>query len=158
MARVYILSGPTGSGKTTRLLQWSKKQDSVAGILSPVIHGERYFHDLSTGEQFTMEAGDDKETLNVGRYRFSLFAFSKAVRVMENALSSSSDWLVLDEAGPLEINGKGFYPVLELLVKSRRRGGIIIVVREQILSGFIQLLSLNDDEYTLLSTASPIFD
>lgn len=123
---IYILSAPIQTGKTTSLINWSAKRNDVYGILTPVINGKRVFMNAYTKDQFPMEASGDEETLEIGRYVFSKTGFDKAIQIIRNAISNEG-WLVIDEIGPLELNGKGFYDILSELLTLRKNKTILVV-------------------------------
>jgi nucleoside-triphosphatase THEP1 len=145
--RLYILTGPIGSGKTTSLLNWASKRKDVAGILSPVIKGERIFMDLPSHEEFRMEAIEgEQEVINIGRFVFSREGFEKASKLLHEHTGKTS-WLVVDEVGPLELRGEGFHNVVtDLLIK--HPGNIILVIREQLVEEVVK--SFNINHYTIL--------
>lgn len=143
--RIYILTGPIQSGKTTALYNWSANRNDVYGILTPVINGKRFFMNVHTKEQFPMEATDDeKETLSVGRYTFSKTAFEKATGILSDAISIN-EWLIIDEIGPLELEGKGFYTVLKE-INSLTDTKLILVVREGLALKVKEYFKINEAE------------
>ena len=79
---IYIFSGPIHSGKTTHILKWCRRQESVSGILMPDIDGRRKIIDLDTMDVFDIECADTantKEALtSVGSYNFFNAVFEKA--------------------------------------------------------------------------------
>jgi nucleoside-triphosphatase THEP1 len=81
-----------------------------------------------TKEQFPMEATGEEETHVVGRFVFSKAGFDKAIQIIRNA-KNTEGWLVIDEIGPLELKGEGFYEVLTDVLTMRREK-ILLVVRE----------------------------
>jgi nucleoside-triphosphatase THEP1 len=124
---IYLLTAPIQTGKTTSLINWSEKRNDVHGILTPVINGKRVFMNVYTKEQFPMEAIDDEtETLTVGKFVFSKKNFDKAVQIIRNAIEKEG-WLIIDEIGPLELNGKGFSEVLKELLAIRQHKTILVV-------------------------------
>ena len=133
MPDIFILTGEVHSGKTTALLQWSQKRKDVFGILTPVINGERVFMNAHTGEIFPMEANGNEEVLAVGKYRFSAKAFQKASTVISSSLANQA-WIILDEIGPLELRGDGFYEVLGAMASSTtHQQKLVVVVRQSIM-------------------------
>lgn len=127
---IYILTGPIQTGKTTALGQWAGNNTHVYGIITPVINGVRVFMNVRTGEQWPMEAGSlNEEILKVGKYNFSRLGFEKAEEVIRSSIEKEG-WLVIDEIGPLELNGKGFNQVLKELL-AKRKEKILLVVREK---------------------------
>ena len=124
----YILTAPIQTGKTTSLISWSSEKNDVHGILTPVVNGKRVFLNANTSELFPMEADGYEETIAVGRFLFSKKNFEKAALIIRDAITKSG-WLVIDEIGPLELRGEGFYTALNEVLKTRKEK-IILVVRE----------------------------
>jgi len=125
---IYILSAPVQTGKTTSLIEWSSGKKDVWGILTPVVDGKRVFMDVHSREQFSMEAVEGEETLDVGRFQFSKKNFSNAVDIIRESIDKDG-WLIVDEIGPLELRGQGFHDIVKELLASRNQR-IILVVRE----------------------------
>lgn len=127
----YILAAPIHSGKTTALQHWLRNRHDVSGILTPVINEQRFFHDIKTGEQFAMEAAQgETAVVMIGRFTFSRDGFEKASRLLRNTIATS-DWLIIDEVGPLELKEEGFAAVLHEIA-AQRRTKTIWVVREHL--------------------------
>ena len=126
---VYILTAPVQTGKTTSLVNWSAKRNDVYGILTPIVDGKRVFMNAHTKEQFPMEAIEgEMEVLSIGRFVFSKINFDKAIQTIREAIDKKK-WLIIDEIGPLELQGRGFHDILrEVLLK--RKGNLLLVVRE----------------------------
>jgi len=123
---IYILSASIQSGKTTSLINWSDSRKDVFGILTPVINGKRVFMNAQTKEQFPMEATMEEETLTVGRFIFSKAAFDKAIQIIRDSITKEG-WLVIDEIGPLELEGKGFYTIINEILILRKNKTILVV-------------------------------
>lgn len=128
--KVFILSGAIQSGKTTSLLKWSATRSDVHGILTPVVNGKRVFMNAHTKEHFPMEASEEeKETLTIGRFTFSKSGFEKAIQIISAAIPKCC-WLVIDEIGPLELNGDGFFKILMEALHTYE-GKLLLVVRDK---------------------------
>ena len=148
---IYIFSRPVHSGKTTELLQWSNLQKNIAGILMPDINGSRKILDLYTKEVFDIEctdAANTKELLtSVGRFHFYTVAFEKANKIVLTALDQTPDWLVIDEAGKLELDGKGFYESIVKAVdlyNNDKPGNLLITVRESLSTEVISFFKVKN--------------
>ena len=143
---VYILTGTIHSGKSSTLAKWCNTRNDVFGILSPVENDKRFFQDISNGEKFPMEAGPEEiSTIPIGKFKFSMSAFSKAVEIISGSAYNKNGWLVIDEIGPLELSGRGFDEVLkEVLQASPSNMKIILVVRDTIKDDVIHRYSLSD--------------
>ncbi len=75
-----------------------------------------------------MEATGGEKTLAVGRFVFSKAGFAKAIQIIRDSITREG-WLVIDEIGPLELRGEGFYNVLKEVLAVRNEK-IVLVVRE----------------------------
>lgn len=127
--KLYMLTGPVQSGKTSALVNWAATRNEVSGILTPVVNGKRMFMDAETGNLFRMEAGaQEANSLQVGRFKFSKTQFEKAISIIEKAIDKKG-WLVIDELGPLELRKEGFYSIASKALASRK-GPILLVVRD----------------------------
>jgi nucleoside-triphosphatase THEP1 len=139
----YILSGPVGSGKTTKLVEWSSARKDVAGILTPVKEKKRVFTDVQSGEQWKMEAlKDEQDPIHIGKYRFSRESFDRASTLLRSLIHTPG-WLVIDEIGPLELKGEGFGFVLQDILKERK-GKLLLVVREGLAERVIHTFRMSD--------------
>ena len=130
LGRVVLLCAPVQSGKTTSLVKWSDSRVDVYGILTPEVNGQRMFMDAHTRQLFLMEAKNgEADTISVGRFVFSQVNFEKARLVIRNSIDKKG-WLVIDEVGPLELQGEGFAEVLREVL-ARRTEKILLVVRDK---------------------------
>lgn len=129
-AQVFILTGPIQTGKTNSIVNWLNGRKNVAGILTPVRDGSRYFMNADTKELFRMEANEeDKNVLTIGRFVFSKSNFEKAISTISEAIHQDG-WLVIDEIGPLELKGEGFSDILKRVL-AERNGKTLLVVRDK---------------------------
>jgi nucleoside-triphosphatase THEP1 len=124
---IYIVSGKVQGGKSTFLEEFVR----LAGKTSLKIHGfiaegsfknkERSgfrLKDINSGESIQMASGDKKE----GWQKFSRFYFNPAAfefgrTVIDKAILGKADLIILDEVGPMELAGKGWSEVIEMLEK-----------------------------------------
>ena len=149
---IYIFSRPVHSGKTTELLQWCNQQKNIAGILMPDINGSRKILDLQTKNMFDIECTDatnTKELLTaVGRFHFYTASFEKANAIVLAALNQRPGWLVIDEAGKLELDRKGFYDsivkTVEIYNNDNAAGNLLITVRESLCKEVISFFKIKD--------------
>ena len=128
---VYILTAPIQTGKTSSLVNWSQNREDIYGILTPVVNGKRMFLDISSGSYFEMEAAiGEREVYEVGRFVFSKSSFQKAGRIIQDGINKKA-WVVIDEVGPLELRGEGFFKILKEVLSSQRTDQCtLLVVRE----------------------------
>lgn len=148
---IIIFSRPVHSGKTTELWKWCDQQKNIAGVLMPDRQGSRKILDIGTREVFDIECTDTTNTkepiTTVGRFHFYTGAFEKANLILVNALTRSPDWLVIDEAGKLELEGKGFYTALVQAVafyNNPAAGNLLIAVRESLCAEVIAFFKMKD--------------
>ncbi len=135
--QLIILSGAIQTGKTTALTNWVKNRTDTAGILTPVESGKRYFLELPGNNKYAMEAADDEVLLlAVGRFLFSAAHFERAIDYLQHSLQQPQwKYIIIDEVGPLELKQqKGFWPVLQSLLKKEINAIPIIVVRDKLLA------------------------
>ena len=153
MSKIYIYTGKIKSGKTTNLFRWCIGKSSIGGVLQPVIDGKRFFYSIRNKELIQLESFNDldKDTIQIGKYNFLIKGFDKAKAILKEDFQQNLDWLIIDEFGPLEIDGKGLEPVItEILIsKENFKGNILVVVRENLLDMFLEKYKLKD-KYTVL--------
>ena len=141
-SRVFILTGGTGSGKTTRAREAVEGLRArglrVGGILAPGLleEGRRTGFDLvnlATGEstRLAREHGSD-----AGQHaQWSRFSFeAEGLALGRKALgpdARTADVVLVDEVGPFELAGGGWAHALDELVRDDRRP-IVMVVRSSI--------------------------
>lgn len=153
---IILFSRPIHSGKTTRLMQWCSRQKNIHGILMPDINGSRKILNLQTKEIFDIECKDvvnSKEPLiTIGRFNFYRTAFEKANSILLDALNNNPAWLVIDEAGKLELEGKGFYHAIvkaaEVYCNKSNDGNLLITVRDSLCNEVISFFKLRN--YTVI--------
>ena len=150
--RIYILTGPIQSGKTTKLTQWSAERKDVFGILTPVIGGNRFFMNAHTGEQFEMEAGlEEENTFNIGKFTFSRKAFEKAIDILNQSMKEKNGWLIIDEIGPLELREEGFNTIIKNILATDTNLNILFVIRDTILDEALKFYELNIKGVTVIN-------
>ena len=140
MKKINILTGPIQSGKTTRLIAWVKFHRHAAGILSPVIHKQRYIYSIHANDYRQLEAGNEnvpeKDLIKIGQYSFLKSTFNWAREQLQSALKEKTKYLVIDEIGPLELTGQGLEPAVTAVVQQilqSPKHHLIIVVRDSLL-------------------------
>lgn len=149
MNKIFLLSGSIHSGKTTRISEWISGKENIAGILQPVIDSRRYLKEISSGEVKLLEIlPDNKETdiISVGNYKFSSQVFSWARSKLISAFNKNPEWMIIDEFGKLEINGRGLEPAISRIMNDLndyQNINLVFVIRDYLVSQFLRKYGLN---------------
>ncbi|HAO45318.1 MAG TPA: hypothetical protein DCQ97_00225 [Chitinophagaceae bacterium] len=131
-------------------MQWCSGQSSILGILMPDMNGRRMIMNIKTQEVFDIECPDishnTEPLITVGRFHFYSAAFEKANSMLEDALRQYPRWLIIDEAGKLELDKKGFYTSIVNAVKKYDHAtgeyNLLITVREDLCSEVISFFNM----------------
>ncbi len=141
-----VVTGPPGSGKTTLCQnyarEWQRLGWRVGGLLCPEVRqdGQRIgsdAHDLLSGQRAPMArlAGDAPFKGYVqGKYVISFEGIRFSRKVLEKALTEKCDFIVIDEVGPLELQGNGLAESVEACISSA--SNLAIVVRSSLINPF----------------------
>jgi len=145
--KIYILKGAVGSGKTTYLVNYCKGKKAIGGILSPVINGKRHFLNIRSNEIKLMESFEvETETLNIGRYKFSAKAFEWANKILIDCTNKNYETIIIDEIGPLELQGKGFAETLKFLLSHHEtKSDLLLVVRENLANDVLDYFGIKKE-------------
>jgi nucleoside-triphosphatase THEP1 len=139
---VLILTGEKGSGKTTSLYELVKKLKNenytIGGILATGLWKDSYRFGYDVMNIKTEEgeplcrAGSHDSGIKVGTFIFR----EEGIRFGRTALEISQlvdcDLVIVDEVGPLELEGKGWASSLDQLI-GRLSCPILLVVRESLI-------------------------
>ncbi len=145
--KIFILTGPVHTGKTTRLMHWAASQKNIDGIFQPVIDEKRFIYHIASRSLKMLEVppnATDENVIKIGTYRFSKDVFIWAQNVLLNSLDKSLDWLIIDEIGPLEFDGNGLEPIITKIFEENEKfsGKILCVVRDSMLEKFVEQYGL----------------
>jgi nucleoside-triphosphatase THEP1 len=148
---IFILTGPVHSGKTTLLKrvaqEFKRKKLVVSGFLSEAVFGgqERVGYDLFDLKEEKsiplIRREGKKGWQRVGSYFFVPSGIEEAQSIVSR--SQNSDICVVDEVGPLELSGKGFWPALKPILFPPLIP-FLITVRQSILEDFLGILGETD--------------
>ena len=148
---IFILTGAVHSGKTTLLKraiqQFEQKKLMVDGFLSEAVFKgqERVGYDLFDligKKSIPLIRREGKEDWQrVGSYFFIPSGLEEAQKIVSR--SQNSDICVVDEIGPLELSGKGFWPALKPVLFPPLLP-FLITVRQSILEDFLRILEETD--------------
>lgn len=144
---IFILTGPVHSGKTTLLekvvRRLKKDKVKIDGFLSKALReGQEVtgydLFDLREGEAVPLlRRTGERKWQRVGSFFFLPSALDKAERIILR--SKDTDLAVVDEIGPLELSGKGFWLALKQVLFPPQTV-YLVVVREKILEDFLAVL------------------
>ncbi|MCF7797148.1 MAG: hypothetical protein K9N11_08830 [Lentisphaeria bacterium] len=136
---LIIITGEQGSGKTTWLTQLITvlldNSIPVDGLLSlRQNRGENLWRQMNqriaTGEQHALNTTEALPEANtVGKFSFYPDAFEWAGKQLSQA-ATGQEWFILDEIGPLEMQGKGYTPALaEIFASGTGPNQVLFTVR-----------------------------
>lgn len=141
---LFILTGAVHSGKTTFLksivAEARKRSIPVDGYLSPAAweQGSRIGYDLLTLPEEKLfpfmrtESRPDAE--RVGPYYLVPETLAMARDILGSA--SSKTLVIVDEIGPLELEGRGVWPALEESLRQPPRK-LVLTIREPLVEAFL---------------------
>ena len=137
--KVTIITGDRYSGKTTRLLNYIETLKnsgvSVAGIVAigTFKNNDRdsfLLKDISTNiEKPFMSRTECDNCDKIGRFYIDNETYKWGLEILEKAIKSNVNTIVIDEIGMLELNEKGWYSVLKKALNSDKK--IVITVRDK---------------------------
>ena len=140
--RIFVLTGPVHAGKTTflrHLMQGFRDEGiRVNGILSLAVFKDSIrvsydAFDLANGDSCPLLRTDPDPSWD----RAGPFGMIPAgLRRAESAITdtSHSSLTVIDELGPLELAGQGFWPGFQVV--REKRLPILLVVRQELIDRF----------------------
>ena len=160
MKSIFIISGPVHSGKTTRLISWLNNKNNLYGILSPVIDDKRYLLDINSYEKRILEVSgkrDHEGVITVGKYKFAKSVFEWGCEVIINSIEENPEWIVIDEVGPLELQGEGLAKAVNRVFSHQNilgRTNLVIIVRDYLMTDFLNHYSLTEKDIIYFNDSS----
>lgn len=150
MLKIHILTGPVHTGKTTRLMHWASSQKNIDGIFQPIIDEKRFLYHIASRTLRMLESpsnSTDEKVIKIGNYRFSKEVFIWAQTILLNSLDKNLDWLIIDEIGPLELDGSGLEPIITKIFNESEKfsGKILCVVRDSMIDKFVEHYKLENN-------------
>lgn len=143
---ITVVTGKKNAGKSSFLLEWFNSDPRGAGILTMKrysgIRLEGYdIMLLPCGKRINLcevlpedYQPDDSELIQ-GKYLFDKNAFAEAEKYLLENLPDAEEPFWLDEVSYLELNGKGFYPLLHFALSMQPE--IRLGVRESCLNELV---------------------
>lgn len=150
---IFVITGGVHKGKTTFLTELLERlfeeNLKIAGFICPGFFkdGERSGFNLVNivdGNQLPLATIEEKQGwFKFHRFYFNPEAFHVGETWIREALSLQTDILVIDEVGPMELQGKGWWDTLKIIEK-RYDIAQIWIVREQLIQEVKDLWCIED--------------
>jgi nucleoside-triphosphatase len=138
---IVLLTGAVHTGKTTALVNWCEGK-RVGGFVTPVVDGLRVVQVLPSHECFPFETKNTADgIISIGRYHFLMDGFEYMNNLLQTVTSTESDWIVVDEVGPLELQGQGLHEGLTHALRYAACN-VLLVVRESLVNEVIAKYTL----------------
>jgi len=152
--RIIMITGEQDSGKTRLLYAICSLLDldgfSIGGMIQvPSLPGE-IKTSYSLSDQLTgisnkiLDEQAEEKNDKIGKYYICQDSFDWANEQIEKACNTS-DYLLFDEIGKLELQKKGFYPSLCAALETYK-GTIIMIVRTPYIEKVYEAFNLNNCE------------
>ncbi len=148
---IFILTGPVHSGKTTLLKKVVRElrgqKYKVDGFLSEVVWtgGETVGYDLFDLKKERsiplIRKTGEKVWQKIGSYFFIPQSLGEAEKIIVRGKEAGI--FVVDEVGPLELSGRGFWPTLKQVV-FQPLNSYILVIRKNIIKDFLAMLGKSE--------------
>ena len=148
---IFILTGPVHSGKTTLLKEvvreLKEKKYRIDGFLSEAVwtREETVGYDLFDLKKERsiplIRRTGEEEWQKIGSYFFIPQSLTEAEKIILRG--KEADILVVDEVGPLELSGRGFWPALKQVV-FQPLTSYILVIRKNIIKDFLAMLGKSE--------------
>ncbi|HEX8386336.1 MAG TPA: nucleoside-triphosphatase, partial [Rubricoccaceae bacterium] len=141
---IFVYTGPVRSGKTTALRARFGADPAAAGLLAPDVDGRRHLLSLASGETRPLEADAPADPVAVGRFTFDGAVFAWARAELATACRAAPATLIVDEVGPLELDGRGLEPAVGAAVRLAASTRVVLVVREGLLDRVLDHYGVRD--------------
>lgn len=162
---IYVLTGPVQGGKTTAVSEkislLRENGIKVLGFLCPGSFSEGLrsafsLEDIETGRQVPMgDADEQKGWVKFRRFFFNPEAFAQGELWIKRALEREPDLLVIDEVGPMELEGYGWSKSLDTLAQNSHIPQLWIV-RHEIVPEVLSKWNILDNQVFTLESISEL--
>ena len=157
-SHIYVLTGPVQGGKTTlvseKISLLRDKGVKVMGFLCPgsFSEGKRSaftLMDLETGGRIPMgDVNEQKGWVKFRRFFFNPEAFIQGELWIKSCFKKDPDLLVIDEVGPMELEGGGWAKTLDTLAQNSTVAQLWMVRQEIVQKVLIKWSIPEDQVYT----------
>ena len=152
MNKVTIISGKKHSGKTTKLLSYISELQSKNLICAGIVAVGRYKDDKRCSFELIDILGNKKHEFltttpslkfkKIGRFHIIPDGEKFGRNVLENETTLNADVIIIDEIGPMELDGKGWAKYLKQFLKLDIN--LVITVREELLEEVCKEFGINN--------------
>ena len=131
----FVITGQIQAGKSTlcwQLLKYLNQTNITTSGVITLQNDKKWFYLISEKVRLAFEAADNVDFIPIGQFRIHKENLNQTISSIRAGINSN--YLFVDEIGQLELQGSGYYPILDA-VFSREQGNIL-VVRESLLDNF----------------------
>jgi len=166
-AKVFIISGRSGEGKTTllkKIIELLKTQ----GLSLYGLYAEGKWEQDNRVSHCLVEIGGNKKIelcttdkregwIQENRFYFNPEAISVGNRIIKSAATENTDLIIIDEIGPFEIKGKIWANAFEKLIRSTSKP-ILITAKQILVNSIVTKFDITDftEIPSTISTAEAI--
>lgn len=154
---IYIICGEANQGKTAKIKSIYTEQFKGDGFITEKILSNSFFCGykltrLSSGESETLSLKTEFFPLNdtplytKGSFSFYADGFNFASSIIDDIINNNISPVFIDEIGPLELAGKGYYDSFKKILKTDKT--IYITVRTRCVEDIISFFPLK--KYALI--------
>lgn len=146
--KIVMITGKQGSGKTTFIKKLTEhlilEHCSVSGVIAKVqyINGVRSAYeveDIKTGRRAVLcKSKTNADGRMCCGFNFNDEVFESFTALIKSQLESHPLYTILDEAGPLEMSGKGWANLLQCFI-NQSASITVLVIRTSIAEQFVKL-------------------
>jgi len=145
---IYILSEEVQSGKTTSLQLCTENRYDIGGFLSPDKNKVRCLMNLQSKAEIPFEIDLTSFTdpiVIIGKFAIAKAAFEIGSKwVKEHLKDDKVKFVVIDEVGKLEAEGKGFAEVVRYAIDNIGEKNLILVIRSSLQKEILEKFALSD--------------
>lgn len=153
---ITIITGPVNSGKTTKMAAVYREMGTGDGFILPKIFMEGNYAgqnivQLSTGIAKPFSLADrrfpkNREAFQYRNYSFCIEGQDFAEKIVNQAILKHVNPVFLDEVGPVELKGQGFFSLLQNLLA--RNADLFLCIRRECLDNIIKVFHI--EQYQLI--------
>jgi nucleoside-triphosphatase THEP1 len=157
LPKICIITGGKGSGKTSfckTLLETLETHGVLAGgILSPRVINGYDVVDINRRTAYPLCRTDGNSEIVIGKYHFSGAAIEAGNKAIARSLCRNTV-TIIDEVGPLELEGGGWFPSITLFENTIQKASII-VCRQYLISTMVKSFNIHNYETINVELVNP---